>query len=295
MVGHMEFEVNNSRQSGIRMTADIVVRHMWSTTDGSEHSYPLTITTELLESWGFQSSQAADAMKQLLGELYQEGVNLLSVTPNPPEHGYWFDTHNSKSSIRETKTEFINAQDCLPFLANPADKHRISGIFGGAILSELEKANTLTQAKTGQPLVGDLDTAFDRSRAVMDLSTPPTNDVELGHKVNLLATIIDNFKLRKPEKVKGQGSIKALEDWLVDKVGTQEAREMTEAFARVRDLRNQYPTHDQYDKSRQPRSTVADAEAYYGFRDIDDAATKWKKICDAFRGGVQEVVRTIGR
>jgi hypothetical protein len=36
-------------------------------------------------------------------------------------------------------------------LANPADKHRISGIFGGALLSELEQANVAIHQKTSRP------------------------------------------------------------------------------------------------------------------------------------------------
>jgi hypothetical protein len=293
MIGLMEFEVNNIQRKGIRMTADIVVRHAWSTTEGNEHGYPLTITTELLELWGFQSSQAADAIKHLLGELYQEGVNLLSVTPNPPEHGYWFDTHNSKSSIRETKSEFINAQDHLQFLANPADTHRISGIFGGAILSELENADETIHQKTGLQLLGDLDSAFDRSLAVMELSTPPDDEKDLGHKISLLATIIDKFKGKNPNNEDSLKSIRALENWLKEKVDTETANRIVAPFDGVRGLRNQYPTHDQFDKGRKELKHVKEAEAYFGFRDIDDAATKWKKICDAFRDGINKVVDVI--
>jgi hypothetical protein len=295
MIGHMEFEVNNIQQQGIRMSADVLVRHAWSNTEGNEHVYPLTITTELLESWGFKPPQAENAIKELLTALYDGVVGFLAVSSNPPpEHGYWFDTHNSKPSIRETVAVFINAQDHLPFLSNPADKHRISGIFGGAILCELERADALAFQHKGQRLLGDLDTSFDRSRAVHDLSTQPDDEKDLGHKINLLATIIDKFNIRKSDEAKGVKSIKALENWLAGIVGDQKAREITQPFARIRDLRNQYPVHDQYEKTRQPRPAVAAAETYFGFRDIDDAAAKWKKVCDAFRGGVQEVLQAIG-
>lgn len=77
------------------------------------------------------------------------------------------------------------------------DKDRISGVFGGAILCELEQADALVFQHKGQRLLGDLDTSFDRSRAVQDLRTPPTDDKDLGHKINLLATIMDKFKIRK--------------------------------------------------------------------------------------------------
>lgn len=293
MIGQMQIEVKNILQQGIRVSAEIHVTHMWSTTEGNFCVFPLTITTELLDTWGVEASQAEETIKQLASELYGDSMGCLSVSTEPPANGYWFDTHNSKSSIRETMNTFINAQDHLPFLSNPADKHRISGIFGGAILCELEQADDLAFQRKGQQLLGDLDTSFDRSRAVHDLSTQPDDDKDLGHKINLLATIIDKFKIRKPDEAKGVKSIKALENWLADIVGGQKAHEITAPFAHVRDLRNQYPVHDQYEKSRKPRPAVAAAEAYFGFRDIDDAAKKWQRVCDAFRGGVQEIAKAV--
>jgi hypothetical protein len=291
VIGHIEIEVMNIQQQGIRINADILVSHMWSTNDGNSQSFPLVVTTELLDAWGMPVDRAEEAIKQLLGELYDVSVGGLGVSTAAPVNGYWFDTHNSKANIKETVDTFINTQGHLVFLNNPADTDRISGIYGGAIICELEQAAMAIQQHKGVQLLGDLDSAFDRSRAVHDLSTPPEDEKDLGNKINLLVTIMDKFKIRKPGEANGIKSIKALENWLADIVAAQEARKMTEAFARLKDLRNQYPVHDQYDKSRQPRQAVADAEAFFEFREIDDPSAKWKKICDAFKGAVEKIVQ----
>lgn len=261
---------------------------MWSTTEGNSCTFPLAITTELLDSWGVQASRAEEAIKQLVGELYGDNMGCLSVSTEPPANGYWFDTHNSKPTIRETMNAFINVQDHLPFLSNPADKDRISGIFGGAILCELEQADALVFQQKGQRLLGDLDTSFDRSRVVHDLRTPPTDDKDLGHKINLLAAIIDKIKIKMP----GLKSIRALESWLATIVGDQQAQQVVEPFDGVSCLRNQYPVHDQFEKRKTPKH-VEEAEAYFGFRDIDDAARKWQRVCDAFNGAVQGIVKAV--
>lgn len=292
MIGRMEIEVNNIRQQGIRINADIRVTHMWSSAEGNSQSFPFVITTELLERWRVRVNQAEELIKRLLGELYGVTVGGLSVSAAAPVNGYWFDTHNSKSNVKETVDAFITTQDHLLFLNNPADQDRISGIYGGAIICELEQAATQLQANKGVQLLGDLDSAFDRSHAVHDLRTPPEDERDLGNKINLLGTVIDKFKIRKPGEASGIKSIKALENWLAEIVGAGEARKMTEVFARLKDLRNQYPVHDQYDKSRKPLQAVADAEAFFGLRDIDGPPDKWKKICDAFRGAIDKIVQS---
>lgn len=285
----MKIEVKNIHQLGMRINADVQITHMWSTTDGNSQSFPLVITTELLDMWGMPVNRSEEVIEQLLGELYAVSVGGLSVSI-APVNGYWFDTYNSKASIKETVDTFVNTQGHLLFLNNPADKDRISDIYGGAIICELEQAAVLIHQNKGVQLLGDLDSAFDRSRGVQDLSTPPKDEEELGHKINLLGIVIDKFKIRKSSEASEIKSIKALENWLADIVGAEDARKMTEVFARLKDLRNQYPVHDQYDRSRQPRLAVAEAEAFFGFRDADDPSAKWKKICDAFRGAIQEIV-----
>lgn len=221
--------------------------------------------------------------------MYDESVGFLVVSKQQPNGGYWFDTHNSKPSIRETINDFINAQDHLPFLSNPAETHRISGIFGGAILSELEDANVTIRQTTGLPLLGDIDNAFDRSLAAMELSAPPRDEKELGHKINLLATVIDKLIGKNPNNEKNVRSIRALEYWLKEHVDDQTANMIVAPFDGVIGLRNQYPVHDQFDKGRKELKHVKEAEAFYGFKDTDDSAAKWKKVCDAFRQTVSRV------
>jgi hypothetical protein len=189
---------------------------------------------------------------------------------------------------------FINAQSHLPYLVDTSDVDRISGIFGGAILRELEETDAAVQLQTGNRLLGDIDSAFDRSLAVVELSTPPEDEKDLGHKISLLATIIDKFKGANPNNEKDVKSIRALENWLKEKTDEQNANKIVEPFDGVRGLRNQYPTHDQFGKDRKELKHVKEAEAYFGFRDIDDPTAKWKKICDSFRSGVQQIKELLG-
>lgn len=289
VIGKMQFEITNLKRRGIRITVDVEATHMWSSTEGNTHCYPLTITTELLAAWGYEPSQASAAIQQLLEELYGIEIGGLAISGEPPKHGYWFDTHNSAATINDTKDIFINAQDHLQFLASPADKDPISCIFGGAILTELEHADEVIYQKTGQRLLGDLDSAFDRSLAVMELSTPPSDEKDLGHKINLLATIIDKLRGTNPENKKDVKSIRALENWLAEKADATTANNIVAPFDGVRGLRNQYPTHDQFGKGRTELKHVKEAEAFFGFRDIDDPSAKWKAVCQSFLGGVRAV------
>lgn len=225
--------------------------------------------------------------------MYGDGIGLRLTAPH---YGYWFDEYNSTPSPHETINKMRNDGRTW-FLQNPAEEDRISDIFGGSILTELEEADQQIFNELGQHLLHNPDSAYDRSEAVRDLSTPPDNDQDLINKVALLSVIIDGFRIRLLAESKSIGTLDALNNWLTNKMGKSEANKLTEVFLHVRSLRNQYPLHNRYDKVRNgraiERNRIKAATLYFKFQDHDDCTAKWKKICDTFKDSNQDLTKMI--
>ena len=289
----MQIAVKIVSRIGARINAEVKVTHIMGSDESTIYAFPLAVTTSLQHAWGIQDDEIGDGIKSLIAEMYDGSIGLNLTAP---KYGYWFDQHNSAATVRDTVNKMRN-EGRKWFLQNPAEEDRISDIFGGAILTELEQADERVLQKTGQHLFRKPDRAFERSQVVSDLSTPPTNDQDFINKVAILSVIIDNFGLKRTKEAKGPGSLDALKNWLIDKVGEGEAQRLTAAFAHIRGLRNQYPLHNRYDRVSNSqaveRNRVKAATQYFGFLDHDDCTAKWKKVCRHFRQAVQELERVV--
>lgn len=293
MMGNIQIEVKIISKVGARINTEINVTHTMSPAESTVYTFPLTMTSGLQDAWNIQDDKLEEALTSLVSEMYDGSIGLRLTAP---KYGYWFDEHNSEATAHTTVNKIRN-NGRIWFLQNPAEEDRISAIFGGAILTELEQADERVAQKIGMHLLDEPDRAFERSEAVYDLSIPPTNDSDFINKASILCVIIDNFGVHRTDEAKLRDKLQALENWLTDKCGQNEAQRLVEPFRNVRGLRNQYPLHDRYkgmsnDKVVE-RDRVKSAAKFFGFLDHDDYTAKWKKVCGRFRQAIQELERAV--
>ena len=95
-----------------------------------------------------------------------------------------------------------------------------------------------------------------------------------------------------PDEPSAALSLAALTNWLAARLGMDRARELTEPFARVKDLRKQYPIHEHYEDAageRVVRSEIQQAIEYFGFLPHHDHAAKWKRVVDRFMQALSDL------
>ncbi|MGD8373543.1 MAG: hypothetical protein PVI21_01650 [Candidatus Woesebacteria bacterium] len=285
MIGDMLVEVEVLPRTGDRVDTLVTVAGPGET----KYQFPLSITGTIQAIWNIQDAEIVDTLKALVYEMFSSIVGTASA---PPENGYWFDSYNSEPTVKATLDRMRNLGQ-VPYLKNPTAKDQISSIYGGGILSELERIDGLFFEKTGMKLVRPLDYTFERSQAEQDLGSPPTSNADFLYRICILSVIIDGFNARKADEKKGTGSLKALTNWLQERYGLEKARSITAVFARVKDLRKQYPIHEHFipgaDGQKKIRDEVEAANAFFKFRDHDDYAAKWKNITDAFKSAIAEL------
>lgn len=275
----MRVKIKLEPRTGDRIDASVRVIGPGET----DYTFPLSVTATLQAIWGLGDDQVAEALKDLVYEMFSSIVGTASA---PPKNGYWFDSYNSETTIKATLNRMRNLGQ-VPFLKNPTTKDQTSSIFGGGILTDLEDLDATIFQKTGLRLLNALDYAFERSEAEHDLSTPPADNAGFLYRICILSVIIDAFSVRRTNENKYTPSLKAITNWLEEKVGREEALGITEAFARVKDLRKQYPIHEHFvvgsTGQRAIRNEVEEAESFFGFQSHYDVATKWKAVTDAFK------------
>jgi hypothetical protein len=286
MIGEMQVAVSVQPRTGDRVDAIANVRGPGDT----DYNVPISITGTIQAIWGIPDSGIQAALEVLIRELF----TIIGTSAKPPVNGFWFDSYNSDVTIQETLNRVRNFGQ-TSFLKDPTPIDQISRTFGGGILSEIERIDGIVFQRTGLRFAGTLDYAFVRSEAEQDLGSPPADNAGLLYRICILSVIIDGFRIKLPGEA--AGSLKALENWLADKVGITEARRMTEPFARVKDLRKQYPLHEHFitDTTGQlvVREEVDAANGFFAFRPHDDVTAKWKNITDSFKVAVADVGRII--
>ena len=289
MMGKWEFDVKLVSKEGLRYTTDVTVTCTMSPDEVKTYRFPLVVTADVLSAWGIEAEDIETGLLPLIDEMYDGSINLKI---DAPEFGYWFDQANTADTIHETVNIMRNEQRTW-FLQNPAEDDRLAGIFGGAIMTELEQLDRQFADKTGQHLLHKPDRAYMRSEIVRDLSTEPQNDTDLLRKITSLNVVIDSFGVQPTASKKGAGSLDNLVALIKEKAGADRARELTATFYHLRGLRNQYPLHFRFDKQGTDksveRSRVQVAGEFFKFREIDGDPDKWKKICDQFRQTVRDL------
>jgi len=285
MIGTMTVEIDILPRTGSRVDAMARVIGPGET----DYTFPISISSTIQAIWGIQDDLLEDTLKGLVYDMFSSIVGTASA---PPENGYWFDSYNSESTIKATLDRMRNVGQ-VPYLKNPTSQDQISRIFGGGLLSEIERIDGVFFQKTGMRFVNALDYAFERSEAEHDLGTPPADNPGLLYRICILSVIVDALSVHRAGENPDTPSLRALTNWLEERLGRDEARRITEAFARVKDLRKQYPIHEHFaaDASgqRKVRDEVEAASTYFGFQPHHDYAAKWKSITDAFKAAIAEL------
>lgn len=255
----------------------------------TEYVFPLSITRTLQSIWGIQEDDLNEA---LCGLVYKMFSSIVGTASSPPKGGYWFDSFNSESTIKAT-LDRMRGLGQEPFMKDSSEAGFISKTFGGGILSEIERVSGLFFEKTSMRLVNALDYSFERAEAENDLSTAPKDNADFLYRVCILSVIIDGFGVRRAGESSKILSLKALENWLAEIFGGQEARKATESFARVKDLRKQYPIHEHFEQDSAGQKVIREevrvAEGYFGFEEQMDYPTKWKKVTDSFKAAIKNI------
>jgi hypothetical protein len=286
LMGKWEFDVKLVARDGLRFITDVNVTSTMSPDEVIVYRFPLVVTADVLSTWGIAEDDITTGLLPLIEEMYDGSINLKLAAP---EFGYWFDQANTTDTIHETVNIMRNEQRTW-FLQNPAEEDRLAGIFGGAIMTELEQLDQQFVDKTDQHLLHKPDRAYVRSEIVRGLSTEPQNDMDLLSKIASLNVVIDAFGVQPTTPNKGAGSLDNLVAWTTEKSNEDRARELIATFYHLRGLRNQYPLHFRFDNNGSAeRTRVQAAGEFFQFREIDGSPDKWKKICDRFRQTVRDL------
>ncbi len=277
MIGRQEITVEIHDATGDRREVSVRVVGPGDT----DWTFPISISRTLQAIWGIPDDEIEGEVRELARGI----AGIRGTASAPPTAGYVFDSYNSEDSISETLNKIRNLGIEL-FLKDRGAHDEIAAIFGGSLLTELERLNALFVARTGMRLVRPLDYAFEASEATTDLSTEPKDKADFLYRICILSVIVDAFGIRRDSEERGVPSLKALTNWLAERVGTESARRMTAAFARVKDLRKQYPVHEHFEQTpegqRRVRSELRAAHEFFGFKPHWDYATMWKAVSDRF-------------
>ena len=252
----------------------------------TDYRFPLSVTDTILAVWGGDPNQIAR-------ELTETIVNMHGTASAFPEDGFWFDSYNSESTVRETLNKIRNLST-TPFLKNRPPADQISAIYGGDILDKLEQLSFKFFEVANRPLMGSLDYAFERSEADTDLGSPATSKPEFVYRICILSVLIDGFRLRLNGEKSDTPSLIALRNWLTDRFDADTAERLTETFRQIKRLRKQYPIHEHFEKDpegqRRVREEITEAENYFAFRDETFGfEERWKKLTDAFKKSIDDL------
>jgi hypothetical protein len=254
----------------------------------TDYTFPLSVTRTVQTMWRIADSDLPGAIEELSRGIF----SIRGTASAPPADGYWFDSYNSENSIAETLNKIRNLGETL-VLKNRTVSDEIAAIFGGGLVLALEEASQQFLELSGMPLIGSLDYAFERSEADSDLGSAPFSKPEYLYRICILSVMIDAFKLRLPTEARDTPSLRALKNWLADRVDAARVIELTATFARIKDLRKQYPIHEHFQSDptgqKVVRDEVREAEDYFGFAPSDDYPAKWKKVTDAFQAAISEL------
>lgn len=248
------------------------------TDDRNDYSFKLSITGSLIAMWATDSDEAAKFLVDRI--LYSHGT-----ASGFEEEGYWFDSYSSSSTFVQTIHDIENKG--ARFFDHPSIRTELgSKLFG--VLDRLDEARSSID---GQPFIRSLDALFERSQGGDDFESDAPDHAHFIYRICLLAAVIDRFNF-----VHDQGSLNGLKNWLTDTSGPDTASELTRTFYMVRNLRRQYPIHEQYkvdsDGSRSRRADLEQAEMYFGV--TREPANDWHVVRTKFVEALESLYQALG-
>jgi hypothetical protein len=252
----------------------------------TDYTFSLSITRTLLSIWGGSSKTHA---KQLTKSLFHaEGT-----ASRPPETGFWFDSYNAADTLKKTQG-LILTYGINPFVKGGVDE-KLVRLFGADLFQVKDKIDGFFTTQYGKEFFRSFEDAFEESQVIDDLNTPAIDHAHFVYRICILAVFIDHFNVRLSGEDRGTGSLKALNNWLSENLDEAKARALTETFARVKDLRKQYPIHENFSIStsgmRSLRPELVEARHYFDLTGQFDE--DWRKVSTKFQNAIGVIIEEL--
>lgn len=249
----------------------------------TDYNFPLSITRTILSIWGSKSEDVAIKLANGLLGVY-------GTAKAPPEEGFWFDSYNSGTTVKETLDRISN-EGIAPFTRAKVNQEFIQQ-FGSDLFEVRDDLNRFFSEKFGFEFFRSFDDAFEDSQALEDLNNPPKDKAHFLYRICILSVFIDHFSVRLTSEQSGVGSLQAFKSWLSSETSESEAKNLIQVFQMVKNLRKQYPLHEEYDVAsdgnRTIRREITDARTFFSLNN-NDYETDWSKVIGKFKGGLETV------
>lgn len=282
MIGTLEIQIELQPKIGDR--DDFLIRAIGP--GETDYSFPLAITRTIHSIWGGDSKKNAEELARKL--LWVRGT-----AKAPPKEGFWFDSFNSGSTLKDTKNK-IAKEGIDPFVKGGLDQ-RLTNLFGNDLFKLKEEINIFFVNKFNFEFFRSFESAFEDSQAIDDLNSPAKDHAHFVYRICILSVFIDHIQIRKEDEKKDTPSLKAFQNWLKDKINESEERSLTETFARVKDLRKQYPIHETYkinnEGERQLRNELKKAKNYFSLN--GNYEEDWDKVSSKFHDSIQNIINSL--
>lgn len=249
----------------------------------TECTFPLSVTGTVSAIWNSSPNESADF-------LVKELLAVSGIAAALPVEGFWFDSYNSGDTLRETLRKIRNF-GIAPFVKNRTVGDSLRSFLGDSIFSKIECINRKFTDKYGFEMITSLDCAFEFGEAKEDLNNPPQDLANFLYRVCILSGIIDHLNVRLPKESKNTPSLTAFRNWLNQNYGLNLTNSITEALTMIKNLRKQYPIHDNYIKSEdgklRERKEITRAKNY--FQTSKDYPESWNKVLVKFRNSLDQI------
>ncbi len=286
MIGKLDIEVKHQPKLGDR--DDFIIR-ITGPDPKTDYSFPLSLTGSIIAVWGEKSAIAADTLAGTI-------IEVIGTAKEPPKEGFWFDSFNSESSVKDTQN-LIKNKGVKSFLKDPTS---YEWLLGDEAYKNLEGLNELIRHKFGEPMLSSFEQLGEVSQIKRDMGSDPQDNPNYLYRICLLSGIIDHIRIgissysMKCPSCGNQikGSLDCFNNWLQVKIGAERTDLLTKSFKMVKKLRNQYPIHDHFDIKLGllgVRHNIDQANSYFGITNDKDYSGNWHKILKAFNNSIIEI------
>lgn len=251
----------------------------------TRYRVPISITRTILSIWGGSSEVAA---KELLKSIFR----VRGTASAPPIEGFWFDSYNSGNTLEETAS-LISNQGVNAFTKESIDNKFVNQ-FGKGLFPIKEELDQFFLEKYKLTFFRSFEDAFEDSKAIEDLSTPPQDHANFIYRICVLSVFIDHFALRLSNEQTNTRSLNAFENWLTNETDNETASELVKPFRMVKKLRKQYPIHEEFEVTsggRVIRAEIIEARTYYGLK--DDYPHDWNSVVNDFMDALKAIMNKL--
>lgn len=255
-------------------------------TGSNSQQFVLSISRTVFLIWKEDLQHAAEELAHTL-------VSVRGASSLPPNEGFWFDSYNSGSTLIDT-LNVIRNYGGESFIKNHTPREGMGAYLGDQALAGIDKLNEIFINKFGKPLFRPLNVAFEFSRGQKDLNEPPSSYSDFIFRICILSVIIDFLNICLPNERHPNKTLKSFQNWLKESLGDKFDPGFMTCFFMIKNLRKQYPIHNQYKISATGELTERDeilkAQAYFNIRSRD-FAEDWVSVLKMFIESVENLLQ----